>query len=118
MNPFVQAAKELIYPNAETVSVIQVVEGTYSPATGAVTNTETSYSIKAYPKKVKATSYNYPNLVGKEVIEFIIVSSDLSFTPAPTDRILRAGLEYAIEKTFDVSALGDRTITYLVASRG
>lgn len=43
----IKAANKLLTDKGQNVTATRVTEGTYDPATGQATNTETSYSVKA-----------------------------------------------------------------------
>lgn len=109
-NPFIQAAKELIYLHGTNVTFISVAEGVYNSDTGTVTNTETETTIKGYPKNVKANTFNYPNLVGKEATEWLVVASDLSTIPTPQDKVKRGSKVYSVDSVRDIVAEGESVI--------
>lgn len=110
MNPFIQAAKDLIYPNGISVTFVSVTEGVYNSDTGSVTNTEVETVITAYPKNVKVNSFNYPNLQGKEVTEYLVVASDLTAVPMPQDKVKRGSKVYTVDSVREVIAEGDPVI--------
>ena len=118
MNPFIKAAKELIYRNGVQISFIVVTEGTYNPATGSSVNTESSTSVIAFPKRVHATNYNYPNLVGKEVVEYLIVATDLSTKPKMQDKITRGSETYSVNSCTEHVALNEVVIYKVLAVKG
>lgn len=110
MNDFILASKELIYKNGVDVTFITVTEGAYDSDTGSVTNTEVETIIKGYPKNVKANTFNYPNLVGKEVTEWLVVASDLSTIPTPQDKVKRGSKVYSVDSVRDIVAEGESVI--------
>jgi len=118
MNPFIQAAKELIYRNGVQISFVVVTEGIYTPATGSSANTETTTTVTAFPKKVHATSYNYPNLVGKEVVEYLIVATDLVTKPKMHDKITRGSDTYSVNSCTEHVALNEVVIYKVLAIKG
>lgn len=81
-------------------------QGTYNPATGSVSNTETSKTIKVYKKHITANQYNYPNLIGKELAEFYVASDALSSRPKVNDAITFNGDKYRITEFREHSAGG------------
>lgn len=107
MNPFLQAAKDLIYPNGVSIIFVTVTEGTYNSDTGGVTNTEVETTIVAYPKNIKVNTFNYPNLVGKEVTEWLVVASDLAAVPTPQDKLKRGSKVFTVDSVKEVVALNE-----------
>lgn len=118
MNPFIQAAKDLIYKNGISISFTTLTETGYNPATGTSGNTETSVTVIAFPKRVVANSYNYPNLVGKEVVEYLIVAGDLPNKPKPQDKITRDTVVYSVNGCSEHVALGEVVIYKVLAVKG
>lgn len=118
MSLFLQAAKELVYPNGIDVTFTTVIEGVYDPNTGSVTNAETSVVLKAFPKNIKANAYNYPNLIGKEVIEFIFVATDLVTKPRPQDKVTKGTDTFIVERVRDNYADGQVVIYQLLGVKG
>lgn len=117
-NPFITSAKKLIYRQGTSVSYISVTTGAYNVETGSVTNTEVTTSIIAFPKRVKVNNYNYPNLVGKEVLEFLIVCEDLPSAPKTSDKISYKGNVYTVESYIEAMARGELVIYKIIASKG
>lgn len=117
-NPFIQAAKELIGMHGVSAVVVTVTEGTYNSDTGTVTNTETETTVKAYPKRFTATAYNMPNLIGKEVIEWLVVASDLTTKPSPQDKIKRGSTVYSVDSVKEIIAQGEPVIYKVLVVKG
>lgn len=117
MSEFVRAAKELIYTNGVSIAVVSVSEGVYDKITGKVTKTETTTNIKSFPKTIKANTFNYPSLIDKEVIEFIVVSSDLVVKPKATDKIIWNGVKYSVVSTIEHTADGISIIYKILTSK-
>lgn len=95
-NAFLISTKKLITQHALDCDYLSVSTGTYDPALSAVTNTTTTYAITAYPKQVIANSYNYPNLIGKQIIEFYLINESLGFTPKVNDIIEYDSVQYVV----------------------
>lgn len=117
-NPFIQAAKELIGSNGISVTFVQTVEGEYDTNTGSVVNTTIETSITSYPKKFTANQYNFPSLIGREAMEWLIVASDLSTKPTAQDKIKRGTVVYTIESVKEVIALGVPVLYKAIAVKG
>lgn len=113
MNPFITSAKKLIYRNGIPVSFIKVIEGDY--VDGAVVNTETTTTVTAYPKVITANSFNFPNLINREMREYLVVSSDLGYKPESQDKIQENSSVYSVVSVKDIVARNESVI-YIVAA--
>jgi hypothetical protein len=118
MNPFISSAKQLINLHGVSCTYTTVTEGTYDVETGSVTNTEANTAIIAYPKQVKVNQYNYPNLIGKTVTEFLVLASDFVTKPNPRDKITLSGDVYSIEQVSEHYAMQEKVIYKILACRG
>lgn len=118
MNPFIKAAKELVYPNAITITYKSISEGTYDYETGQVTNTSTETVLKAFPKAFKASVYSYPSLVGKNASEWLVVASDLPSIPKPLDKILKGSEVFTVETYSEHVAQGEVVLYKIIAVKG
>lgn len=118
MNPHIVQAKRNIYREGINVTFITVTEGTYNSDTGTVTNTETETVVKGYPKRVTATSYNYPNLVGKEATEWLVVASDLPGKPNPQDKMKRGSTVFTVDSVKEIIAMGEPVIYKILVVKG
>lgn len=117
MSEFVRAAKELIYKNGVSIAVVVVSEGAYDKATGKVAKTETSTNVKSFPKTIKANAFSYPSLIDKELVEFLIVSSDLVTKPKATDKIIWNSAKYTVVSTVEHTADGVSVIYKVLTSK-
>lgn len=117
-NPFLVAAKNAINRNGSTCSYVVVAEGTYSVETGSVTNVETTHSLKMYKKHIKATQYNYPNLIGKDAAMFYLVNDSLGFTPGINDKITFGSDTFTVNTIQQHYARGELVLYRIVAVKG
>lgn len=117
MNKFLVNTKKHISRHGVLVDFVQVQEGTYDVETSSVTNTETITQIKAYPVAVQVTQYNFPNLVGKEVIKFLLAGDALAVKPSPMDKIIYKGGSYSVVEQQDYTALGEVCLQHLIACK-
>lgn len=115
MNKFLYNTKKHIARHGVTIDFINVEEGVYDIETSTVTNTETVTQIKAYPVAVQVSQYTFPNLIGKEVIKFLIAGDALTTKPAPMDKIVYKSNTYTIEQQQDYTALGEVCMQHLIA---
>jgi hypothetical protein len=117
-NPFITSAKRLIYRQGTGIDYVNVTTGVYNVETGTVGNAEVTTTVIAFPKRVKVNNFNYPNLVGKEVLEFLVVCKDLPSSPRTSDKIKYKGNTYAVESYNEVMARGELVIYKIIASKG
>jgi hypothetical protein len=115
MNKFLQSAIKLVSRHGLTVSYLQVTEGSYDVNTGSVTNSETTTSIKAFPSQVKVSQFNYPNLIGKQVLEFLVAGSSLGSKPSTQDKIIYSSDTYTVDSFSEHSALGQVCLYKIIA---
>jgi len=119
MNKFLLAAKNAINKHGTTCSYIKVTQGTYDVSLGSVTNTETSVSIKAYKKHLKATQFSYPNLIGKDIALFYITADSLVvYSPDTNDKITFGSNTYTVDQVQEHSALGEVVLYRILAVKG
>ena len=117
MNRFLNAAKKQVSRHGETATFVSITEGAYNPETLSSSNTETSYSVKVFKNHIKTSQYNYPNLIGKEVIEFYLANADLVFIPNVKDKIVYNTITYTVESIHVQVALGATVMYFVVAVR-
>lgn len=117
MSEFVRAAKELIYQNGVGIAVVVISEGAYDKTTGKVAKTETTTNVKSFPKTIKANAFNYPSLIDKELVEFLIVSSDLATKPKTTDKVIWNGVKYTVVSTVEHTADGVSVVYKVLTSK-
>lgn len=110
MNSFQKSVKKLIYRHGTDVTFTRVIEGDYDPETSQVVNTEISTSLKAYPKQIRTNQFNYPDLVNKTVVEFLMLGTDLTTEPMPLDKIVMHGETYTIKNNLTIDTYGEATL--------
>ena len=117
-NDFLQATIRLITRHGISVKYVVVTEGEYNSDTGSVTNTEVETDIISYPKRFVANQYLYPNLSGKEAMEWLIVASDLSSKPNAQDKIKRGSTVYTVDSVKEIIARGEPVLYKVLAVKG
>ena len=115
MNQFLIATKQAMQPHLQPATYTQVTTGTYDVETGAVTNTESTYSVHVYKKHISANQYNYPNLVGKDVARFYLINESLTFTPSVNDNITFGTDTYVVDSLQSHSAQGALLLYRIIA---
>lgn len=118
MDRFLAITLRAINQHGKNCTYSVVTEGAYNVETGSTTNTETAYTIKMYKKHVRATQYNYPNMIGKDSALFYLVNNSLTFTPAPRDKITFDGVIYTIESVMEHAADSSVILYKLLAVKG
>lgn len=118
MNQHLLAVINSIALHGITVTYTKVTEGEYNVETGSTVNTETTTSIKTFPKGIKVNQYNYPNLIGKEVIEFLIAGNALTSSPNINDKITKGSSDYTIVSYTEHFANGEAVLYKALAVKG
>ena len=118
MNQFLVSASAMVNQHGESCTYTKVQEGTYSVATGSVTNTETDYTIKAYRKQIRATQYNYPNLIGKNGILLYMAPSSSVGIPESNDRITFGSDSFTVDSVQGHIANGEVCLYRLICVKG
>lgn len=78
----------------------------YNQFTGKSTSTETSTSIRVYPKQIVANQFNSPNMIGRETIEFYIYAPSLTVAPKANDKIVLSAVNYTVMSVREYRANG------------
>lgn len=86
--------------------------------TGSVTTTKTPHTVKIYPKHIQANQYNYPNLIGKQVIMFYLANDSLPFTIGQNDTITYQGQVYTIYSYQSHVAKGELLLYRIMGVKG
>lgn len=105
----------LITKHGVDIEYVVVSEGAYNVETGTTENTTISTPIRSYPKRLKITQYNYPNLIGKQAIEFLVVGSALTSPPKTNDKIVYNLDEYNVESFVSYVAYGEVKLLSILA---
>lgn len=85
---------------------------------GTVTETPTSYTIRMYPKSVQVNQYNFPTLVGRQVIMFYVLGSSLPVVPKTSDEITYQGDVYRINSYQSHFVQGEIVLYRLLGVKG
>ena len=118
MNPYLKATIDALNTHGVTASYIKVQEGEYDPETGSTVNTETTTSIKTYPKAVKVSQYNYPNLIGKTVLKFLVAGNAITGSPSVMDKIEYKSNTYTVDSYTEHTALGEIALYQILGVKG
>ena len=117
MNQFAKASIGAITRNGTSVTYKTVSTGSYNPATGVVTSTETSITLKAYPKHIKFTAFNHPDLIGKEGVLFYFTAEN-SFVPKLSDIVVYNSGEYIVQSIQSHFAQGEVILYRVLTIKG
>lgn len=118
MSEYIRVARTAISTHGRLMTFKSVSEPAYDVETGTTTASETSYSVTGYRKHIKASQYNYPNLIGKDAAMFYFVTSDLAVKPKAQDIITDNGADYKVESTQEHEANGVSIIIKVIAVKG
>ncbi len=117
MNKFLETCTRLISIQGSNVKY-KTITRTVDEIEGTVTEVPVVYSLTAYPKHIQATTYNYPALVGRELIRFYLANNSLSFTPKTTDSIEYKGNNYIIDSIQEHVANGQIVLYRILTVKG
>lgn len=107
MNPFLQSSIKLIARNGLVVTYKSASASAYNPSTGKTEVTYADYMRTAYPKQIKANQFNFPSLIGKDVVLFYIANSSLGFVPKVSDVIVYKSVQYRVTEIIETVAHGE-----------
>ena len=115
---FLLITKQALAQHGKVATYKRISASVYNIETGINTNTTSSFSITMYKKHIKATQYNYPNLIGKDIAMFYIASDSLSFLPAIKDEIVFDSVSYIVDSYVEHAAQGQVVLFKIIAVRG
>jgi hypothetical protein len=115
---FIDSAKYLVHMHGVQIVYSSITTGSYNIETGTTTNTSVDTTLTAFPKTIRANSYNYPNLIGKTVLEFIIVATDIATAPKTLDTLSYASETYTVDSVRAHAAQGAVVIYKVVCFKG
>ena len=103
-----------------SVTYTKVQSSSYNPDTGTVDSTTSTYTLKSYPKQLKASSYYLPNLIGKEVIMFYFNAKALNSVTSLSlkDSITYNSKVYNIDSYSEHVYAGEVLLYRVVAVKG
>lgn len=114
LGKLVQSALKTVGDIAETVTYVQSVPGSYDPATGTVTNTDTEHSLKAVVSNFGAAGLQDKNAIEDEhttSLAVMFASNDLSVEPNTGDLVKRGTTKYKVKQiTKDPAGASTRLI--------
>lgn len=79
----------------------------YDIETGTNVQARTQYNARMYPKQIIANQYNFPALIGRELVMFYLVNDSLAFGVKVNDEITYKGSTYKVLKFQEHMAYGD-----------
>jgi hypothetical protein len=106
MDRYLAVALRAINQHGKNSTYTVVTEGTYNIETGSTTNTETSHSVKMYKRHIRASQYNFPNMIGRDSALFYLANNNLSFVPAVKDKITIDSVTYTVDSITEHAADG------------
>ena len=118
MNKFLSATAQQINLHGASVAYTSKGVQTYNPTTSKSTSTDLDYTVKMYPKHIRANQYNYPDLIGKDVVMFYLANNGLGFVPKIGDYITYNSSKYQVNSFQSHAALGSICLYRIVAVKG
>jgi hypothetical protein len=106
MDKYLAIVLKAINQHGKNCTYTTVVEGAYNVETGSVTNNETAHTVRMYKKHVRANQYNFPNMIGRDSALFYLANNNLSFIPAPKDKITINATTYTVDSVTEHAADG------------
>jgi hypothetical protein len=106
MDKYLAIVLKSINTHGKACNYFVVTEGSYNIETGSTTNTETSYSVKMYKKHIRASQYNFPNMIGRDAALFYLANNKLTFVPKVKDKISIDNVVYTVDSITEHSADG------------
>ena len=114
-NDFLNAAKRAIARNARSFTYKRIVTGAVDLNTGGVTNAVTDVPVSMYKRQIRASQFNFPNLIGKDIAEFYLIATDISFIPKVKDKVVDGAKTYTIETYQQHEAHGQIILYKMIA---
>lgn len=92
------SAKRLIESAGVEVTYKHVQEGVRDLETLTTTNTETPYTVKAFPTKLNSQEQKEPSFVDKDASVFLIANESLAVDPEEGDKITMSSKTFKVLK--------------------
>ena len=117
MNNFLRSTLQAVHKHGVEV-IYNTIDRLVDEITGEVIDNTMSYSLKMYPKHTQSTQYNYPALVGKELIMFYLPNYCLPFKVKNGDTITHNGTTYRISTYQEHVANGEVCLFRILGTKG
>lgn len=118
MNLFLDASVRAMNRHGIPLNYAVITDGAYNVETGTLQQVRTNYELKMYPKQIQANSYNFPNLIGKDVCMFYLANYNLPFVPSLGDEITYNGKVFVVQSYQEHAAQGQIVLYRVVGSKG
>lgn len=118
MSNFIVSVTRLIAAHGLDLNIASVASGSYNVETAGNSLTKTNYTKKLFPKQVVANNYNYPTLIGKEIVLFYLSNDSLGFTPKINDEITYKSKVFKVSSLYEYVANGAIVMYELLGVRG
>lgn len=105
-NEFQVAAEQAIKRHGRSLTYRRVTTGAVDLNTGGVSTSDSDTTAVIYKRQIRASQFNFPSLIGKEIAQFYVIAQDLPFTPKVKDKILDGATVYTIDSFQSHEALG------------
>lgn len=118
MDKYLAIVLRAINQHGKTCTYSVETEGAYNIETSSTTNAETHHSVKMYKKHIRASQYNFPNMIGRDSALFYLANNNLSFVPTATDKITFDGSTYTVDSVTEHAADGLVILYKILTVRG
>jgi hypothetical protein len=118
MDKYLAITSKAMSQHGKTCTYTTVTEGAYNIETGSATNPETAHTVRMYKKHIRASQYNFPNMIGRDSALFYLANNNLSFVPAPKDKITFDSITYTVDSVVEHAADGLVVLYKILAVKG
>lgn len=114
---FLDIVKRMIQRHGVNVTYTRVSASVYDVASGTSTNTSQPVSIRSYPRHIRASQFNQPHLINKDVIEFYVAFDALPVAPKIKDTITYSSNTYVVDSYSEHTAHSQVCLYKIIAVR-
>ena len=118
MNRFLASTNRMLQMHGMDLTYQSVANSAYNVEQGKAVPTVTNYTARMYPRHIRANQYQFPNLIGKEVVLFYLANNALAFSVKAGDLILYRGNSYKVQEFQEHVADGEVVLYRITTVRG
>ncbi len=114
MNRFLASSKHLIGRQGLDLKYTAITSVT-DPVTRLTTKQKVDFIHRMYPKQLIANQFNFPNLIGKEAITFLLANDSLGHAVKVNDEITYKNQVYGVVSVQETVAYGEIVLFKITA---
>lgn len=118
MNRFLVSTIRMISRHGDELVYKSFSNSTYDVELGKSVSSIVEYTLKMYPKQIEASQYQFPNLVGKELIMFYLPNNTTGLKPKEGDVINYKNSDYKVHKIQEHVADGEIVLYRIITVKG